>query len=424
MVIGGGAAGMMAAGHAARAGKKVLLIEKNKRLGEKLRITGGGRCNITHAQPDEHALLANYGDAANFLYSPFSQCGVDQTRVFFESIGVPTVEQAGRRVFPRSEVADDVADALEQFIRDAGVTVRTDTAVQAVLIDAQSVPKKITGIRVQQSGKGGYQPEVLTVVEGGSYIFATGGLSHPETGSTGDGFQWLRSLGHTVKDPTPTLVPLAVPDAWVHALSGTALDDAKITFYRDGEKAFHKKGKILFTHFGLSGPLILNSAGDVADLLHAGKVTATIDMFPARNIGELDAYLVATFDTHKNKLLKNVLRECVPAGMAHGIEVFLAGSASILETKVHSITKDMRRALVDAFKAMPLTITGLMGFDKAVVADGGVPLTEIDTKTMRSLRCENAYIIGDLLHVNRPSGGFSLQLCWTTGWVAGHDAGR
>ncbi len=421
IVVGGGASGMMAAGRAAQAGKKVLLIEKNKRLGEKLRITGGGRCNITNAQPDQHALLANYGDAADFLYSPFSQFGVAATRTFFENIGVPTVEQGARRVFPRSEQAEDVAEALERHIRAVGVTVRLGTAVQDILVDA-GTPRRITGIRVQQSGAGGYQPEVLTVTEGGSYIIATGGLSHPETGSTGDGFDWLRALGHTVKEPTPTIVPLAAPEAWVHALSGTALEDAKITFFRDGEKAFSKKGKILFTHFGLSGPLILNSAGDVADLLHAGKVTATIDLFPTRNIGELDAFLLATFDAHKNKLLKNVLRECVPAGMAPGVESFLAGSASVLETKVHSITKDMRRALVDAFKALPLTITGLMGFDKAVVADGGVLLSEIDMKTMRSLRCSNLLITGDLLHINRPSGGFSLQLCWTTGWVAGGSA--
>ncbi len=435
IVVGGGASGMMAAGRAAQAGKKVLLIEKNKRLGEKLRITGGGRCNITNAEPDQHALLAHYGDAADFLYSPFSQFGVAATRTFFDNLGVPTVEQGGRRVFPRSELAEDVAEALERHIRAVGVTIRLGAAVQEILVDAAvnagssagsgataGAFRRITGIRVQQSGGAGHKPEVLTVTEGGSYIIATGGLSHPETGSTGDGFAWLRKLGHTVKEPTPTIVPLAAPDAWVHALSGTALDDAKITFYREGEKAFSKKGKILFTHFGLSGPLILNSAAEVADLLHAGKVTATIDMFPARNIGELDAFLLATFDAHKNKLFKNVLRECVPAGMAPGVETFLGGSASVLETKVHSITKDMRRALVDAFKAMPLTITGLMGFDKAVVADGGVPLSEIDMKTMRSLRCSNLAITGDLLHINRPSGGFSLQLCWTTGWVAGGGA--
>ena len=245
-------------------------------------------------------------------------------------------------------------------------------------------------------------------------------MSHPETGSTGDGFTWLRDLGHEIKNPSPSIVPLAVKESWVKNLAGVSLSFMKISFYVDGKRALSKTGKILFTHFGLSGPLILNSAKEVASLLHTGEVTATIDIYPDTEFNILERKVIAVFDSNKNKTLKNVIKEFVPDGMSLAVASLLP--LGIMDTKVHSVSKENRKKIVHLLKALPLTIVGLMGYDRAVVADGGVPLTEIDTKTLCSKKVENLYIAGDLLHINRPSGGFSLQLCWTTGYVAGKNA--
>lgn len=396
---------MMAAGRAAERGKRVLLFEKNQKLGEKLRITGGGRCNITNAEEDTKALLSNYGSAEQFLYSAFREFSVKNTFSFFESRKLPLKVEARKRAFPQSEKAPDVVRTLVSYVREGKVDVRLGTPVRQVVVANGKVEKIIA------SG-GEFFAD--------SYIFATGGVSHPETGSTGDGFGWLRALGHTVEEPTPTIVPLKAKDAWIRSLAGKSLPNAKITFYLGTEKKFSSTGTILLTHFGLSGPTILNNAGKVADLLHEGRVTATIDLFPALNIGELDTKFREHLDAHKNKLLKNVAHEFLPPGT---VDALLALAPDVdPEKKAHSVTKEERRALVDMAKGLPVSISGLMGFDRAVVADGGVRLNEIDMRTMRSLRSPNLLVIGDLLHIQRPSGGYSLQLCWTTGYVAGSNA--
>ena len=406
IVIGGGASGMMAAGRAGELGKKVLLLEKNRELGNKLKITGGGRCNITNAEEDTHALLAKYGKAEQFLYSAFSQFGMKDTFTYFEERGLPLVVQARKRAFPHTERALDVFKVLESELTKHRVTIKTNSPVSKILKEGD----RITGIQVGR--------DVYTAT---SYILATGGASHPETGSTGDGFNWLATLGHIVKPPTPTIVPIKVADAWVKNLSGVSIPSMKITFSVDGVKKFGKTGKILFTHFGLSGPLILNSAGKIGDLLQEGIVTATIDLYPDLDISKLEQKVLKVFDNNKNKMLKNIFGEIVPPGTASVI-ITLLKDTEIPETKVHSISKDTRKHIMATLKALPLSITGLMGFERAVVADGGVDLAEIDTKTMRSKKYSNLFITGDLLHINRPSGGFSLQLCWTTGYIAGDNA--
>jgi predicted Rossmann fold flavoprotein len=405
IVVGGGASGMMAAGTAVARGKRVLLLEKNKTLGNKLNITGGGRCNVTNAEFDVRALLPHYGKAEHFLYSAFAQFGVQDTFTFFQLRGLPLVVQARKRAFPHTERAPDVCNVMKEYVK--GCTILTNKAVQKFLIK----DGRISGVQV---GKEVYSAD--------SYIVSTGGMSHPETGSTGDGLKWLTALGHTVKDSTPTIVPLATKEPWSKILSGTSLSFMKITVYADGKKVFHKTGKILFTHFGLSGPLILNSAGKVAELFEGGtKVTATIDAYPDTDIGPLEDKIIKILDTVKNKMLKNVLSEIVPPGMAPGIQLLLEKEVNF-ETKVHSVTKEDRKKIVHTLKALPITITNLMGYDRAVVADGGVSLEEIDMKTMRSKKIPNLLVTGDLLHINRQSGGYSLQLCWTTGYVAGMSA--
>ncbi len=415
IVVGGGAAGMMAAGVSAREGKRVLILEKNKSLGEKLKITGGGRCNITNAEEDVHKFLKFYDNSSDFLYSPFSQFGNKDTFKLFEERGLPLVVQARKRVFPHTEKSVDVFNTLKKYIEDknvkGSVIIMTSNPVVKVTInkDTNKNYRKIVSVKTKD---GVWQAE--------SFIFATGGVSHPETGSTGDGFRWLKDIGHTVKDPTPTIVPLKLADTWVHMLAGVSLSFMKITFYLEGKKKFSKTGKILFTHFGLSGPLILNISKKVADLLHEGEVTARIDAYPDTDLGLLEKKVIKIFDANKNRILRNAFKEIVPPGTAKGLELVFPNLD--FTTKVHSITKEERKQIVQKLKALPVTVSGLMGYDRAVVADGGVILKEIDTKTMRSKLYDNLYIVGDLLHITRPSGGFSLQLCWTTGYVAGMNA--
>lgn len=406
LIIGGGPAGMMAAIRARERGRKVILLEKNKRVGEKLSITGGGRCNITNNEPDVRALLSFYGDAKEFLYSPFSQFGVPETIEFFESRGLPLVTEARKRMFPKSQSSIEVTKFLRGQMEKAGVVVEPNTTVSACMLNDEGKLSKV----VAADGRS-WSAE--------SVIIATGGISRPETGSTGEGFDWLRKLGHTVQTPTPNIVPLKVSEEWVHALSGTSLSFMKISFYSEGKKAFSKLGKLLFTHFGISGPLILNSAKEVRELLEAGPVTAKIDMYPDTEFDALERRVLAALDANKNKAFKNILPDLVPEGMG----------ATILELlelpdpmrKVHSITKEERKKLIHLLKELTITISGLMGLDRAVVSDGGVTLTEVETKTFRSLKVPNLFLIGDTLHISRPSGGYSLQLCWTSGYIAGNN---
>ncbi|MBP9715038.1 MAG: aminoacetone oxidase family FAD-binding enzyme [Candidatus Pacebacteria bacterium] len=402
IVIGGGASGMMASLVAGEKGKKVLLLEKNKNLGEKLKISGGGRCNITNAEEDIHKFLKFYEDSEDFLYSPFSQFKNTDTFTFFEQKNLPLVTQIRKRVFPETERALDVFNVLKKYMDKGKVEVKSNSPVLKILSEG----KKIVAVVTKQ---GTFYAK--------SFILATGGVSHPETGSTGDGFKWLKDLGHTVKEPTPTIVPLRTKDHWVHVLKGVSLKNVKINFYLDDKKQFGSKGDILCTHFGLSGPLILNSAKKVADLLHSGIVKALIDAYPSIDTGELEKKIIKIFDSNKNKILKNIVNEFAPIGTLNGLQVLFKDID--FNKKVHSITKEERKSIAQGLKALPVIIEGLMGYDRAVVADGGVILTEIDTKTMCSKLYENLYITGDLLHITRPTGGFSLQLCWTTGYVAG-----
>lgn len=409
IVIGGGPSGMMAAGTIVNKHPQatVLLIEKNKSLGKKLSITGGSRCNITNAIFETKDFLKKYGTSDKFLFSTFSQFSVQDTFTFFESKNLPLVTQAYGRVFPASEKASDVTKVMVEYCTHPRITILTNTTVKKI----HHADKKITGI---ETTKG-------ETYHASSYILATGGLSHPETGSTGDGFQWLTNLGHTIKNPTPTLVPWKVSNPWIAAHSGIALDNSKITCMVDSKKYFSCTGRILCTHTGLSGPLILNNSSKLQDALYSGTTTCTLDVYPDLNHKELDELILTIFEKNKNKKLKNVLPE---ATRLHSFEkVLLENLPYDIETPVNSVSKDFRKSFVHLLKKIPLTVTGLEGYEKSIVADGGIPLTQVDTKTMRSECVSNLFITGDLLDIRRPSGGFSLQLCWTTGFVAGiHSA--
>jgi predicted Rossmann fold flavoprotein len=405
VIIGGGASGMIAAIAAASSGKSVVILEKNKRLGEKLRITGGGRCNIWNEEHNERLLLSNYGDNNKFLFSSFARFGLSETIDFFHNLGLDTKVEAKKRAFPASEKADDVVLALENKLKQLNVKVCFNESVTSIGFENG----KITNIKTATS-------EYLA----DSYILATGGKSRPETGSTGDGFKFLKQIGHTVVEPTPTITPLEVKEAWIKKLSGTTLEKVRITFRSEHAKPLKLEGNILCTHFGMSGPLILNNAYKVEELLKNGSVQAHIDVYPSMNEKELDGLVVSTLEPHGAKQLKNTLRYILPAGTLPAFKILLLGINFDMNTA--DLTKEQRLHIVRTLKDMPCTITQLMGYDKAVVADGGIKISEIDMKTMRSKIASNIYVTGDLLHINRPSGGYSLQLCWTSGYLAGISA--
>lgn len=404
IVIGGGASGLMAAATAAARGRRVLVLEKNPECGRKLSISGGGRCNITNAEFDVQLFADNYGDAKKFLLSAFSQFGVQETFDYFNSRGLQFVIENRKRAFPITHSALDVTKLLVDECKKFGVIFKTSSPVTKIDF---------------------FEGEVLSVstrnitYTAESYILATGGMSHPETGSTGDGFPWLSKLGHTVTKPTPSLVPLAVCERWVTDLQGITVNDVKISFTVDGRKAFHKKGSILFTHFGVSGPTILHCAKGVSDLLPEGDVDAHIDLYPTLDEGAVSRSLIELFDVHKNTLIKNVFAGKLHAGIVSR-SLVVAGIDQ--DTQVNSVTKEQRSRLVKAFKDLSFPIDGLLGMDKAIIADGGVPLSEVSMKTMKSTVVKNLFLTGDLLHIVRPSGGYSLQLCWTTGFIAGNTA--
>jgi len=414
VVIGGGPAGMMAAGRAAQCGARVLLLEKNNALGQKLLITGGGRCNLTNAEFDVNVFLNKFKDSAKFLFSPFSQFGVEDTLDFFHERGMETKVEAEKRVFPVTDKAESVFAVLREYLREGDVTVLSNTSVTGFSVSEEG---EIDGVLLQNGEK----------IQAHSYILATGGQSHPETGSTGDGFQWLKKIGHTIIESQAVLVPITTKEKWAHSLSGVSLADAKITLFQndqDGKRkkvCKAKKGKLLFTHFGLSGPLILNMSKDISEFLRYGEVFVSLDLLPEMDFGILDKKIQEIFDHNKNKKIKNVLGELALPAFS---EALLELSKIDGEKMVNAVSKEERLMLGRIAKDMCLSVTGLLGAEKAIVTSGGVDLKEVDLKTMRSRLFPHLYFVGDLLNIDRPSGGYSLQLCWTTGFVAGTTSGE
>ncbi len=425
VVIGGGPAGMMAAGQAAEKGAKVLLLEKNKMLGKKLLITGGGRCNVTNAQLDNKKLLAKFKDSGKFLFSPFSQWSVQESLTFFHSHGMPTKEEAELRVFPLSNTAQSVWDTLISYLKETGVIILPNAAVAKLHTEGEV----ITGVELRGSSqatalgfsKTGYRQENLgdrKIIRGKSFILATGGTSHPETGSTGDGYAWLRELGHSVSEASAALVPVALKET-ARGAAGVSIAKAKITLYQNDVKQSQNAGKILFTHVGLSGPGILNLSRDIGELLKYGSVVIEIDLLPEMGYEKVNAALQNALKEHSNKKIRNALRGFVPPAL---ISHILLTANIDAETACNSVTREARVRLMKALKHVRFEASHLLGMDKAVITAGGVALTEIDFKTMRSLKYRNLFLVGDILNIDRPSGGYCLQLCWTTGSVAGSAA--
>lgn len=403
-VIGGGPAGMMAAGRAAERGAKVVLIEKNATLGRKLLITGGGRCNVTNAEFDTRALLSKFRGNDKFLFSVFAQWGVKETLDFFEKRGMKTKVEAQQRVFPVTDKAQSVWDVLVKGLEQGRVTILSKTAVKGL----QGQDRNVVSILLPNKKE----------IHARSVIVATGGKSRPETGSTGEGFEWLKSLGHTVEDAHAALVPIAVKDGWVRRAAGVSLSEVKITLLQGGVKQGSARGKVLFTHVGLSGPTILNMSHDIGELLSYGEVVISLDLLPKLDYSALNTKLQEVFALHSNKKFKNALSELIQPALAPVI-VELSGIPA--DKECHSVTREERLKLVKLLKHLNLDVKELLGLEKAVVTSGGVALNEVDFKTMRSRLFDNLYLVGDILNIDRPSGGYSLQLCWTTGFVAGNS---
>ena len=405
IVIGGGPAGMMAAGHAADWGAKVLLLEKNADLGAKLKLTGGGRCNITNAEFDIRSFLSAFGENKKFLFSPFSRFSVQETFDFFEEEGLLLTVESQRRAFPTSGKAVDVISTLENFLVKNGVIIRKGSSVT----DVEIVSNDRVMIRVAE--------EPLFAK---SVVLATGGLAYPKTGSTGDGLRWLKKLGFLLHPSEPTLVPLCVKDSWIKNLSGLTLEKVGIKCEGSEGSVFLGTGSILFTHFGVSGPLILNRSNQIKEMLKGGEVVTSLDLFPDEDASVLEKRILGVFDENKNKLLRNVLGFVVPKGGVNMLRTHLP--EGLLDKQINGIRQEERKFLIKILKGLPFRITKTMGYDWAIVSDGGIDLADVNTQTMATRKYPNLFVVGDLLHVSRPSGGFSLQLCWTTGWVAGEEA--
>jgi predicted Rossmann fold flavoprotein len=406
VVIGGGPAGMMAAAFAAQSGVSVLLLEKNPQLGKKLLITGGGRCNVTNNKPAVREMLSQYKTEGKFLFSTFMQHGVKESIDWFAGREVPLKEENEGRLFPLTESAQTIRDALALELEKSPVTIETNAPVAAI-----------------QNEKGAFLIQLTDgqTLTADACVVATGGSARPETGSTGEGFQWLKSLGHTIVENTFALVPITLKTSWSKKLSGITLPECKITLLADGQKHSAVKGKILFTHVGVTGPTILNMSKTVGELLSYGPVTLLIDLFPGVDSAHMNSMIHDVLQKNNNKKVRNALAELLPTALA---KEMLIQCDIDSDTQCNSITKTQRVQLIALLKAVPLEVSGLLGKDKAVVSSGGVALQEVDFRTMESKVVPNLYLVGDVLNVNRPSGGYSLQLCWSTGAVAGAAAAK
>lgn len=404
IVIGGGPAGMMAAGRAGEKGGRVLLLEKNRSLGVKLLITGHGRCNITNRIESAREMAEKFGPNGKFLISALTRFGVKETIAFFESRGVLTKVEKNGRVITKSDRADDVLGALVAFMEKNRVEVRLGAEVKSVHESGGSVEKAVLA-----TGE-----EVFAA----RFVITTGGKSYPATGSTGDGFEWAKALGHNVVRPAPSLTPVILRDDFVKELEGLSLRDVRVTAFKDKKKFASGTGELVFTSRGMSGPLIINMSKAIRAEL-PGEVALKIDLLPEVDLAALDGKLMADFQGAPNALIKTCLDRFLPNKLV-GVVLKVAGIDP--EKKAGRVTKEERKALVRLVKEFEVSVAGLHGFEKAVITSGGVDLKEVDSRTMRSKLLENLYFAGEVLDLDGPTGGYNLQVCWSTGYLAGEAA--
>lgn len=405
IIVGGGAAGMAAAAAAAKNGHQAEIYEKNEKLGKKLFITGKGRCNVTNACEVED-LLKSVVSNSRFLYSSFYGFTNQDIMDLLEQAGCPLKIERGGRVFPVSDKSSDVIKALSGLLRDLGVKVHLNQPVEKLIIEEK--PAICKGIRLP----GRFGKEVLA----DSVIVATGGLSYPTTGSTGDGYQWAKESGHKIASLSPALVPFETAEEEAKTLQGLALKNIEVTIKSGKKELYRDFGEMLFTHFGVSGPVLLSASSFCAKAIQKGPLTLEIDLKPALSKEQLDDRILRDFEEAKNRQFKNSLNRLLPAKL---IPVIISRSQIHPDKQVNEITKKERQRLTEAIKQYTLTLTGLRGYKEAIITQGGVAVKEINPSTMESKLVKNLYFAGEVLDLDAVTGGFNLQIAWSTGWTAG-----
>lgn len=402
IIIGGGPAGMMAAYTAASSGKTVLLFDKNAVLGRKLRITGKGRCNITN-DCDQNTLMQNIPRNGKFLYSAFSGFGTAEVVRFFEEKGVPVKTERGGRVFPVSDKAHDVAAALEEACKAAGVLIRKDTVTEIYVDDGT-----VTGVKTQT---GHFTSDAV--------ILASGGKSYSATGSDGSGYALAKKCGHTITDIRPSLIPIVSKDEACADMQGLSLKNVELSLWdsmSNGKKPIYKElGEMLFTHFGMSGPLVLSASAHI-ERFEEGRFYVSIDLKPGLSEQQLDARILRDFDKYKNRDFVNSLEELLPRKM---IPIIVQRSEIPPLCKVNSVTKEQRKSLVQLLKGFTVSVDGFRPIEEAIITSGGIAINEVNPKTMESKLVRNLFFAGEILDVDGYTGGFNLQIAFSTGYTAG-----
>ncbi|MGN0483299.1 MAG: NAD(P)/FAD-dependent oxidoreductase [Lachnospiraceae bacterium] len=401
VVVGAGPAGMAAAIAAAENGHTVTVLEKNEKTGKKLYITGKGRCNLTNAC-DTQDLFRNINGNAKFLYSAIYGYDNFQVMQFFEETGLKLKTERGNRVFPESDHASDVIAALNRKMRELHVNVCLQTEVLQLCMEKD----RVTGLKLKNGD----------IIEAEAVIVATGGCSYPATGSTGDGYRFAKEAGMAVKPCLPALVPLTTAEEYVKELQGLSLKNVEIHIYNGKKCLYEDFGEMLFTHFGVSGPLILSASSKITDVLQKQTLSMEIDLKPALDDEQLDKRILRQFDQNQNRQFKNAIAKLFPAKL---IPVMIEISGIDPEKKVNAVTKEERQKLMEKIRRFPLTLTGTRDFTEAIITKGGVSLKEIDPHTMESKKIKGLFFAGEVLDVDAMTGGFNLQIAWSSGHLAG-----
>ena len=410
LIVGGGAAGMMASICAAMQGMEVHVFEQNEKLGKKLFITGKGRCNFTNACATEE-LFESFLTNPRFLYSAVYGFTNYDVIDFFENLGVKTKMERGGRMFPQSDHSSDIILAMERRMKELGVKVHLKSKVKRLIFSENDDTKSVKGLELENG----------SLIQGEKVLVATGGISYPSTGSSGDGYRMAKDAGHTVTDLMPSLVPMVTAEEYIPRMQGLSLKNVTLSVY-DGKKCvFEEFGEMMFTHFGITGPLVLSASGKVGKLLKKKYLTARIDLKPALTKEQLDARLLREFEEAKNKQFKNVVYGMFPSKL---LPVMLEVGGVSPQKKVNEITREERAVFIDKVKAFPMTITGLRGFQEAIITKGGVQIKEIDPKTMESKKVHGLYFAGEVMDLDALTGGYNLQIAWSTAHAAACAAGQ
>lgn len=432
IVVGGGAAGMMAAIAAAQAGARVTLLERNEKLGKKLFITGKGRCNVTNAG-DMDNLFSHVMTNGKFLYSAFYDFDNRAVMELLEAEGCPLKTERGERVFPVSDHSSDVISALTRALKRRQVEICLHTRVKSLWWEELSDESTEEGeplrkpVESTKRGRNNVSRKICGVqladgkrLAADRVILATGGLSYASTGSTGDGYGFARDTGHKVTDCKPSLVPFRIKEEWCRELMGLSLRNVRLSLYQGKKQIYQDFGEMLFTHFGVSGPLVL-SASSYYTAKCRGEAGLLLDLKPALDEQQLDKRVLRDFEESKNKQFKNALGQLFPAKL---IPVMIRLSGILPEKPVNEITRQERRAFVELIKALPMTVTGVQGYEEAVITKGGVAVRDVNPSTMESKKVQGLYFAGELLDLDALTGGYNLQIAWSTGHLAGVSAGR